>query len=70
MMKWTLLGGLLALIGVSELTFGSLIYAIVGLGIGIMMLGVVLELTAVVLERMGQRRGTVRQHGFIDHLHR
>ena len=70
MMKWTLLGGLLALVGVTELTFGSLIYAVVGLGIGLMLLGVALELVAVILERLGHRWGAIHHHGFSDRIHR
>lgn len=70
MVKWTLLGGLLALVGITGLTFANLLYALIGLGVGLMMVGILLEIAAVVLERAGRRWGGVHHHGFIDRLHR
>lgn len=66
MVKWTLLGGLLALVGITQLTLGGLLYAVIGLGVSLMVLGVVLEIAAVVLERAGRRWGGIHHPGFID----
>ncbi|HEY9197794.1 MAG TPA: hypothetical protein VIR60_00420 [Gammaproteobacteria bacterium] len=70
MLKWTLIGGLLALFGFTGLTLGNLVYAIVGLGIGFTVLAIVLEIAAVVLERSGRRWGGIHHHGFTDRFQR
>jgi len=62
MIKWALIGGLLATLGFSGLNIGSLVYGVIALGVGFLVLAIILEISAAVLERVGRRWGGMFHH--------
>lgn len=64
MIKWALIGGLLAALGFSGLNIDSLVYGVIALGIGFMVLAIALEVAVAVLEQVGRRWGGMfHNHG-------
>lgn len=55
MFKMALVGGLFATLGFMGFSLGGVVLTVIGAGIALMVLGVALEISAAVMERIGYR---------------
>lgn len=70
MLKVALIGGLLTALSISGFSLGSLFLGVIGVGVGLLVLSLALEIFAGVFERIGRRWVGGIQHGYSVRLQR
>lgn len=63
MFKWALVGGVFAMLGISGISLGSIVSGVFAVAIGLLVLAIVLQIAAVVFEKVARRWIVVPQHG-------